>query len=64
MAMKILRIAACVVLSAISLASIALAPALADPVGTWLSADGEGKIRIADCGGALCGTIVWLKRTD
>ena len=34
--------------------------ASAMPVGTWLSQDGGTKIRIADCGGKLCATVVWL----
>src|SRR5687767_16019665 len=29
----------------------------ADPMGTWLTQGGNSRIRIADCGGALCGTI-------
>lgn len=33
----------------------------ADPNGTWLTQTGGSRIKIADCGGALCGTIVWLK---
>lgn len=33
----------------------------ADPMGTWLTQTGTSRIRIADCGGALCGTIIWLK---
>lgn len=33
----------------------------ADPTGNWLTQTGTSRIRIADCGGALCGTIVWLK---
>lgn len=33
----------------------------ANPNGVWLSSKGETKVRITDCGGALCGTIVWLK---
>ena len=32
----------------------------ADPSGTWLTQGGNSRVRIADCGGALCGTIVWL----
>ena len=36
----------------------------ADPVGTWLTQTGTSRIRIADCGGALCGTIVWLKEPN
>ncbi|MGL4290629.1 MAG: DUF2147 domain-containing protein [Phreatobacter sp.] len=35
------------------------APAAAnDPRGTWLSQSGETRVRFADCGGQLCGTIV------
>jgi uncharacterized protein (DUF2147 family) len=38
------------------------APGLAeDATGTWLSQTGETRIRIAPCGGALCGTVVWQK---
>lgn len=33
----------------------------ADPVGTWLTDGGKSRVRIANCGAALCGTIVWLK---
>lgn len=37
-------------------------PALAaDPVGDWLTKDGEAVIRIANCDEALCGTIAWVK---
>ena len=40
-------------------------PALAaDPAGMWLTQSGNSRIRIADCGGALCGTIVWLKEPN
>jgi uncharacterized protein (DUF2147 family) len=38
------------------------APALAEePTGTWLSQSGETRVRIAPCGAALCGTVVWQK---
>jgi len=33
----------------------------AEPTGTWLTQTGGSRIKIADCGGALCGTIIWLK---
>ncbi len=33
----------------------------ATPEGTWLSHDGGTKVRISNCGGKLCGTVVWLK---
>ena len=32
----------------------------ADPTGVWLSADGRAKVRVTNCHGALCGTVVWL----
>ena len=36
----------------------------AEPTGTWLTQNGSSRIKIADCGGALCGTIVWLKEPN
>lgn len=49
--------------AAISAWLLTASPALAaDPAGTWLSADGGTKVRIVNCGDALCGTVVWLKQ--
>lgn len=28
--------------------------------GVWLTKEGKSKVKIFDCGGKLCGTIVWL----
>jgi uncharacterized protein (DUF2147 family) len=39
------------------------APA-AEPNGTWLTEDGKATIRIANCGGAVCGTITALKEPN
>jgi uncharacterized protein (DUF2147 family) len=36
----------------------------ADPAGVWLTQTGTSRIRVADCGGALCGTIIWLKEPN
>ena len=36
----------------------------ADPNGVWLTQTGGSRIRLADCAGALCGTIVWLKEPN
>jgi uncharacterized protein (DUF2147 family) len=33
----------------------------ANPEGTWVSEDGAAKVQIFNCGGKLCGTVVWLK---
>jgi uncharacterized protein (DUF2147 family) len=39
-----------------------IAPAFAaDPLGTWYTQGGESQVRVAKCGKALCGTLVWLK---
>ncbi len=31
------------------------------PLGTWIDHSGEGAVEISDCGGKLCGRVVWLK---
>ena len=31
------------------------------PIGTWVTQKGGAHIQIKDCGGKLCGMIVWLK---
>ena len=51
-----------VALAALAFAAMTLRPAIAaDPNGTWLTEAGTSRIRITDCGGALCGNIVWMK---
>ena len=35
-----------------------------EPLGNWLTQGGNSRIKIADCGGALCGTIAWLKEPN
>jgi uncharacterized protein (DUF2147 family) len=53
---------AALIASALSLGNI---PAgAAGIVGNWLTENGRSRVRIADCGGALCGTIVWLKEPN
>ena len=60
----------CMAAAALCLSTIALSivgprmilPALAaDALGTWYTANNESQVRITNCGGALCGTLVWLK---
>ena len=52
-------------LSTLALATIApkmITPALAaDPLGTWYTEGKESQVRIAKCGDAICGALVWLK---
>jgi uncharacterized protein (DUF2147 family) len=49
----------------IALATISIrmiGPALAaDPLGTWYTEGNESQVRIAKCGDAICGALVWLK---
>jgi uncharacterized protein (DUF2147 family) len=53
------------VLAAAAFACLLALPArAADPTGVWLTEGGKSRIRIAECAGALCGTIVWLKEPN
>jgi uncharacterized protein (DUF2147 family) len=59
--MRLARHLAAIALIAVGAMGSALA---AEPTGTWLTQGGASRIKIADCGGALCGTIVWLKEPN
>jgi uncharacterized protein (DUF2147 family) len=48
-------------LSAVAALAVASPALAADPHGIWLTEPGTSRIRIVDCGDALCGTIAWLK---
>ncbi|HRF09483.1 MAG TPA: DUF2147 domain-containing protein [Xanthobacteraceae bacterium] len=47
--------------AAVVLASLSMPAMAQDASGTWLTASGETRVRIAPCGGSLCGTIAWTK---
>ena len=51
-------------LAAALLALTCAAASAADASGVWLRDSGASRVRIAPCGAALCGTIVWLKDAD
>ena len=53
-------------LSAATLVTINLAgtASAADALGTWYTGDREGQVRIVNCGGALCGALIWLKEPN
>jgi uncharacterized protein (DUF2147 family) len=36
----------------------------ADPGGLWLVEDRKAKVRIAPCGDAMCGSVVWLAQPN
>ena len=46
---------------AISLASVGTAVAASSPIGVWIDHTGRGAVEITDCGGKLCGRLVWFK---
>ncbi|MBS0534193.1 MAG: DUF2147 domain-containing protein [Proteobacteria bacterium] len=52
--------AASVVAALLGITMVAAAQAAMPVTGTWLSADGGTKVRVTDCGGKLCGKVVWL----
>jgi uncharacterized protein (DUF2147 family) len=55
------RITAFMVVAAAGLVPAMITPAVAaDPLGTWLTGDKKGKVRIVNCGGAICGSLVWV----
>ncbi|HYA05107.1 MAG TPA: DUF2147 domain-containing protein [Xanthobacteraceae bacterium] len=42
-----------------------IAPAqAADALGNWFTSDGKGKVHIVNCGGAICGSLVWLQEPN
>ena len=48
--------------AALGLTLLSGAALAADPQGTWLSGDGGTKVHISNCGGKLCGVVVWLQK--
>lgn len=55
-----------IVAGAAALLAVTLAgPSFAgDPNGTWLTENGKSRVRIANCGGAICGTLTWLQEPN
>ena len=51
-------------LAAVLLGAFYLPAFAADPLGTWLTEEGKATVRVTDCAGALCGTIVALKEPN
>jgi len=46
---------------AVSLAACSTAVAAPSPLGVWIDQTGRGAVEITDCGGRLCGRLVWFK---
>jgi uncharacterized protein (DUF2147 family) len=60
--LRITAVALCV--SALMTVSFSKTAAAAEALGTWYTGDKESQVRIVNCGGALCGTLVWLKEPN
>jgi uncharacterized protein (DUF2147 family) len=50
-----------VMLATMLVGTLAGAASAEDANGVWLRDSGNARIRVAACGGALCGTLVWVK---
>jgi uncharacterized protein (DUF2147 family) len=48
-------------LALLALASAGAAAAPQEAEGVWLRENGASKIRVAPCGDALCGVVIWLR---
>lgn len=59
--LPITAIALCLSTAALAAASFSRTAAAADALGTWYTGDKDSQVRIVNCGGALCGNLVWLK---
>src|ERR1700739_4371653 len=63
-AMTTLRTAA-ITLCLFALAVLIVVPAhAADALGVWYTAEQKSQVRITNCGGALCGALIWLKEPN
>ena len=53
----------CVTAAAFGLAALLSSSAAlaAPPYGIWTSQERDVRVRLADCGGKICGTLVWLQ---
>src|ERR1700693_3707407 len=45
----------------IPLAACSTCVAASSPIGVWIDHTGRGAVEITDCGGKLCGRLVWFK---
>jgi uncharacterized protein (DUF2147 family) len=62
--LRITAVALCVSAAALMTVSFSKTAAAAEALGTWYTGDKESQVRIVNCGGALCGTLVWLKEPN
>ncbi len=48
----------------VCLVAISAGASAGAPEGIWLSEDGGTKVHISNCGGKLCGRVVWLEEPN
>ncbi len=47
----------------VAAATLSTAARADDARGVWLRSEGNARVKVAPCGSALCGTVVWLRDT-
>ena len=62
--LRLTAVGLCISAAVLLTASFGGTAAAADAFGAWLTGDKEGQVRIVNCGGALCGNLVWLKQPN
>src|SRR5690349_24014404 len=62
--LRVTAFALCISAAALLTVGFNKTAAAADAIVTWLNGDKEGQVRIVNCGGALCGNLVWLKEPN
>jgi len=64
MSLRLTAVAMCVSAATFALASLSGTATAADALGIWYTGDKDSQVRIVNCGGALCGNLVWLKEPN
>jgi uncharacterized protein (DUF2147 family) len=62
-----MRFQAAIITTGISALLLAGSAGLAmanDPLGQWTTENGKGRVRITNCGAALCGNLAWLSEPN
>ena len=62
--LRVTAVALCVSAAVLVSVSFGETAAAADALGTWYTGDKESQVRIVNCGGALCGNLIWLKEPN
>ena len=62
--LRVTAVALCVSAAVSVTVSFSETAAAADALGTWYTGDKDSQVRIVNCGGALCGNLIWLKEPN